>query len=243
MLTGERTSGGNSGTQDLIAAAIDFEQLAGAAVDLLPNGSVEMYGVRKLERSNTEVNRFGSKREDSGTVSQRRFPLQRAATNHAIIDFASKQIGLSNELRRIRGGGARIDFAGRRNLFEGSVAKQSDAIGESHGLVLVVRDKEESDADFALQGLQLALHLLAQIGVERGERLIEQQELRSIDERAGESDALLLAAAEGRRARTGEAAHFNHAQSFFHASGDFRFRRRLDPETVSDIVANVQMWK
>ena len=44
--------------------------------------------------------------------------------------------------------------------------------------------------------LQLELHLLAQLQVERAERLVEKQHLRLVDERARERDALLLAAGE-----------------------------------------------
>ena len=44
--------------------------------------------------------------------------------------------------------------------------------------------------------LQLELHLLAQLQVERAERLVEQQHARAVDERARERDALLLAARE-----------------------------------------------
>jgi hypothetical protein len=38
--------------------------------------------------------------------------------------------------------------------------------------------------------------LFAETGVQRGERFIEKQELRAIDQRAGKSYALLLATAE-----------------------------------------------
>ena len=48
----------------------------------------------------------------------------------------------------------------------------------------------------ALDLLQLELHLLAQLEVERAERLVEQQRGRAVDERAGERDPLLLAAGE-----------------------------------------------
>ena len=51
-----------------------------------------------------------------------------------------------------------------------------------------------------LDPLQLELHLLAQLQVERAERLVEQQHLRPVDERAGERDPLLLAAGELARA-------------------------------------------
>ena len=62
-----------------------------------------------------------------------------------------------------------------------------------------MRDVDERDADVALDALELDLHLLAQLEVERAERLVEQQHLRAVDDRAGERDALALAAGELRR--------------------------------------------
>jgi hypothetical protein len=47
-----------------------------------------------------------------------------------------------------------------------------------------------------LYPLQLQLHLLAELQVERAERLVEQQDTRVVNERAPERDALLLAARE-----------------------------------------------
>src|SRR5579859_6649533 len=135
----------------------------------------------------------------------------------------------------------RINFAWRSDLLERTIAEQRDTIGKRHGLVLIVGDKEKSNADFALQRFQFALHLFAKIGVERGERLIEQQELRTINQRASERDALLLPAAEGRGPRIGEAAHLHHAQSLFHAAGDFRFWGGLDSQAVRHVFANVQV--
>src|SRR5690606_33679249 len=44
--------------------------------------------------------------------------------------------------------------------------------------------------------LELDLHLLAQLEVERSERLVEQQDVRVVDERASQRDALLLPAGE-----------------------------------------------
>ena len=67
---------------------------------------------------------------------------------------------------------------------------------------LVVGDEDERDPDLVLDRLQLDLHLLAQLQVEGAERLVEQQHLRTVDERAGQRDALALTAGElvGRRA-------------------------------------------
>src|SRR5436853_7503286 len=90
----------------------------------------------------------------------------------------------------------RVDLAGRGDLLKRAVAQQRDAVREYHGFFLIVGDKKKSDTDFALQGFQFALHLLAQIGVERGKRLVEQEKQRAVDESTREGHALLLAAAQ-----------------------------------------------
>ena len=100
-----------------------------------------------------------------------------------------------------------------------------------------MRDEEKSDAEFALKRFQFALHLLAEIGVERGKRLVEEKELRAIDEGAGQGDALLLAAAETRRSGIGVFVHFDHAEGGIDARGNFGGGSVGDAKTVSDIFA------
>jgi hypothetical protein len=51
-----------------------------------------------------------------------------------------------------------------------------------------------SDADLAVDTLDLHLHLLAQILVERAQRLVEQEDVGIEHEAARQCDALLLAA-------------------------------------------------
>jgi hypothetical protein len=69
-----------------------------------------------------------------------------------------------------------------------------------------VGDVDEGDADLALDALELDLHLLAQLEVQRAERLVEQQHLRAVDDRPGQRDALALAAGELRRLARAEVA-------------------------------------
>ena len=64
-----------------------------------------------------------------------------------------------------------------------------------------------------LEPLQLAAHAQPQELVERRERLVEEQHARIGDQRAGERDALLLAAGELRRHAVGEGAHVHAASS------------------------------
>ena len=89
-----------------------------------------------------------------------------------------------------------VDLRGRGELVDVARVHDGDAVGHRHRLLLVVRDHDEGDADVALDPLELDLHRLAQLEVERAERLVEQQHLRVHDERAGERDALLHAARE-----------------------------------------------
>ena len=49
---------------------------------------------------------------------------------------------------------------------------------------------DERDPDLVLDPLELQLHLLAELQVERAERLVEEEDARPVDERPRESDAL-----------------------------------------------------
>ena len=93
-------------------------------------------------------------------------------------------------------------------------AHDGDAVAHGERLLLVVRDEDEGDAALALDALELELHLTAELEVERAERLIEQEDVGAVDERAGDGDALLLAAGEaGDTAlfEPGEADELEHA--------------------------------
>ncbi len=145
--------------------------------------------------SGAEANRFRPQGKDDGAVGFFQRPAQDAARGDAAANFAAQEICLADELRGVSGGGVRVDFARRSDLLERAIAKKRDAVGESHGFFLIVRDEKECDADFALKGFQFTLHLLAQIGVERGEWFIEKEKLWAIHQGASQRHALLLASA------------------------------------------------
>ena len=99
-----------------------------------------------------------------------------------------------------------VDFGRRADLADDALVHDGDAGRERHRLFLVVGDDDEGDADLVLDVHELELGLLAQLLVERAERLVEQQHLRLLGERAGERDALALAAGQLVRLAAGEAA-------------------------------------
>ena len=93
-----------------------------------------------------------------------------------------------------------------------AVEHDRDAVAHAHRFFLVVGDEDERDAELALQQLQLDLHLLAQLAVERAERLVEQQHAGPVDQRAGDGDALLLATRHLPRLALGELGHLDHVE-------------------------------
>ena len=89
-----------------------------------------------------------------------------------------------------------VDLGRGADLVDPTLGHDRDAVRHRQGLLLVVGDEDEGDADLALDALQLELHDLAELQVERAERLVEQQGLGQVDQGTGERDALLLAAGE-----------------------------------------------
>ena len=72
--------------------------------------------------------------------------------------------------------------------------------GQRHRLDLVVGDVDDGLAEALVQLLDLDAHLDAQLGVEVGQRLVEQEHVRLAHQRPADGDALALAAGELARA-------------------------------------------
>jgi hypothetical protein len=81
-----------------------------------------------------------------------------------------------------------------------------------------VRDVHERDPQVVLEGFQLELELLAQLQVERAERLVEEKHLRAVDERPRKRDPLLLAPGQLARLARPEVLEADAAQDLRDAS-------------------------
>ena len=108
----------------------------------------------------------------------------------------AKKLDLADEIGDEAVGRRVIDLAGAADLHDAAAAHDADGVAHRQRLFLVVGDQDEGDADLALQVLQLDLHVAAQLAVERGQRLVEQQHGRPVDQRARQRHALLLAAGQ-----------------------------------------------
>ena len=80
------------------------------------------------------------------------------------------------------------------DLLDNAVPHDHDAVAEGHGLGLVVRDVDERGVDALAELDDLCTHLVAELCVQVGERLVHEQDLGLTHDGAADGDALALAA-------------------------------------------------
>ena len=158
---------------------------------------------------------------------------------HAVaLGRRGDQVRDADELGDERVHGPLVDVLCAADLLEDAVVHDGDAVGHRERLLLVVRHVHERDADLALDLLQLDLHLLAQLQVERTERLVEQQHRRQVDERARERDPLPLAARELARLGLGAVGEPHELEHLPDAARDLGLRDLLALEAEGDVVVD-----
>ena len=88
-------------------------------------------------------------------------------------------------------------------------AHDQDSVAECDGLVDIMGDEQDGDADFGPYVEQNMLHHRSGLRVERAKRLVHQQNAWIVSERAGYSDALLHAPGQlfGKALAAGRQAH------------------------------------
>ena len=99
----------------------------------------------------------------------------------------------SNESRR-RGRSMSIGYSS--TMRPGRLESRIDPVAEAHRLAHVVGDEDHREAGLAPEPLELVVQHVAGHGVERAERLVHEEDVGLLRERAGERDALAHAAGE-----------------------------------------------
>ena len=95
---------------------------------------------------------------------------------------------------------------------------------------------DERDADLALNALELELHDVAQLEVQRTERLVEQQGAGVVDQRPGQRNALLLTTRELGGLALGEVGEPDHLEQLVDALADGGLVLLLAARSVGDVV-------
>ena len=104
-------------------------------------------------------------------------------------------------------------------------------------------DHDAGDADVLDDVDEFDLGLLAQLLVERPERLVEQQQLWPFDQAARQGHALLLTAGQLVRFACGIALKLNEAQHGLDAFGDFILGAPVAAQAEGDVVPNREVRK
>ena len=125
---------------------------------------------------------------------------------------AGQQVHLADEIRHERIGRLVVQRARRAELDEAAVIHDGHLVRHGQRLLLVMRDVDHGGAEAALQLLQLDLHVLAQLLVQRAERLVHQDHRRLEHDRPGQRHALLLPAGQLGRLARGVAVELHHGQ-------------------------------
>jgi len=93
--------------------------------------------------------------------------------------------------------------------------EHEEPIGNAHGLILVVGDKNSGDPDSFLNISDLLPHDHPKIGIQVGKRLVQQQYFGFQRQSPGKSDTLLLAAADAVNGSLTQAFHVNQGEKLF----------------------------
>ena len=98
---------------------------------------------------------------------------------------------------RTRGGDegvarAAVEFAGCAELFDLAGADDRDAVGHRQSFFLIVCHISSGNAAAFADAPDLGAQFDAELGVEVGEGLVEEEDVGADDDGAGEGDALLL---------------------------------------------------
>ena len=133
---------------------------------------------------------------------------------HAAIDEGGAADEIGDEFFRR----TLVEILLRPDLANPALAHDDEAVGHGQGLLLVVGHHHGGQSELALQFADLDAHLLAQLGVEIGQRLVEQQHVGPEHQRTGQRHALLLAAGQLPRQPVAEMIEPHQAQGL----GDLR---------------------
>ncbi len=148
---------------------------------------------------------------------------------------------VAGERSHVAVGGGDQQVLGGADLDDAPGAHDGDAVGQPDRLVEVVGDEDDGLLQDRLQPQELVLHLAADQRIERRERLVEEPELGADRQRAGDADALLLAAGELAREARLAAAEANELDHLARPRLARRPRRPLHLQREGDVPEHRQV--
>ncbi|MCY1539074.1 hypothetical protein D9M68_746430 [compost metagenome] len=102
-------------------------------------------------------------------------------------------------------------------------------------------DENEGDPQRFLQGLEFLLHALAQLQIQRAERLVEQQDFRLVDQRPGQSHALPLTSGQLSGAAGAVAAELDQFQRLFGFLLALGLGHFAQHQRIGDVIEHIEV--
>ncbi len=134
--------------------------------------------------------------------------------------------------------GPLVELARAAGLHDVRVVHDHDVVGDRERLLLVVGDQQRRHVHVLVQAPQPLAQLRADLGVQRAERLVEQEHARLDRQCAGERHPLALAARELGRVAPGEPRQPDDRQQLRHAGLDLVLRLPADLQPEGDVLAH-----
>ena len=156
-------------------------------------------------------------------------------------DHGIEDVHRTDEMGNEGGGRPGVDLGGAAHLLDAAAVHHHDAVGHGERLLLVVRDHDGGDAEPALQRLDLVAQAHAHARIQRGQRLVEQQQRRRGGERPGERHALLLATRELGGVFGALLRHAHEGEQLGHALGDLGAGLTAVDEAVAHVLRRGQV--
>src|SRR5258705_364651 len=141
-----------------------------------------------------------------------------------------QEVGGAHELGDELRGRVVVDDLRRGDLLDPPMREDAHAIGDGEGLLLIVRDEDRGGLRVPENGLDLLPHLRAKVGVQVGERLVEEQQGGSGRQRAGHRHPLLLPAGQLVRVAVAEPPQADQVEHPRHPSPAGRPRQPAEAE-------------
>ena len=172
-------------------------------------------------------------RRADGVRHQRRVAI---GNDNRVVSLHLQQIRRADEVRDEGGARRKINFVGRALLVQMPFLHDDDGVGHGKRFLLVVGDVNRRQAHVPLDRPKLHPHRLAQLRVQIGKRLVEEQHVRLHDEGARHRHALLLAAGHLVRVAVAHAFELHQFQRVPDPLFDLALVDMADMEAVGDVL-------
>ncbi len=137
--------------------------------------------------------------------------------------------------------GRLVEVTRRPDLHDPPLAEHADPLGHRQGLELIGRRVEHRHAQLPVEPLELHPRVMAELGVEIRQGLVEEEQLRPPDDRAPDRDPLLLAAAQRRRPAPEGVADPQELGDLADPPLDLRRIESRLPQGIGEVVVDCQV--